>query len=71
MNITFEEFAAAYRAVPDERDYEMLDILDDYFDYCYHDGLIAGADSWKFTRMQLAGATFDFNVKEGVYRDAR
>lgn len=69
VNITFEEIAEAYRNVLDDRDYVMLDILDDYLDYCYHDELIAGADSWKFMRMQLAGATFDFNLKQGVYYD--
>ncbi len=53
----------------DDRDYEMLDIVEDYLDYCYHDGLIAGTDSWKFMRMQLAGATIDFNMKQGVYYD--
>lgn len=69
VNITFEEIAAACHNVLDDRDYEMLDIVEDYLDYCYHDGLIAGADSWKFMRMQLAGATFDFNMKQGVYYD--
>lgn len=69
VNITFEEIAAACHNVLDDRDYEMLDIVEDYLDYCYHDGLIAGTDSWKFMRMQLAGATFDFNMKQGVYYD--
>lgn len=69
VNITFEELATTYRNVLDYRDYEMLDILEDYLDYCYHDGLIVGANSWKFMRMQLAGATFDFNLKQGVYYD--
>ena len=69
VNITFEEIAEACHNVLDDRDYEMLDIVEDYLDYCYHDGLIAGTDSWKFMRMQLAGATFDFNMKQGVYYD--
>lgn len=69
VNITFEELATAYRNVLDYRDYEMQDILEYYLDYCYHDGLITGVDSWKFMRMQLAGATFDFNLNVGVYYD--
>lgn len=69
VNITFAEIAEAYHDVLDERDYEMQDILEDYLDYCYHDDLIVGANSWKFMRMQLAGATLDFNVNEGVYYD--
>lgn len=47
----------------------MQEVLDDYLNYCYTDGLIAVSDSWKFMRMQLAGTTFDFNVEEGIYYD--
>lgn len=69
VNITFGEIVSAYQDVLDDRDYEMLDILEDYLEYCYHDRLMTGVDSWKFMRVQLAGATFDFNVEHGVYYD--
>ena len=69
VNITFGEIVSAYHDVLDDRDYEMLDILEDYLEYCYHDRLMTGVDSWKFMRMQLAGVTFDFNLKQGVYYD--
>lgn len=69
INTTFEVLAAAIQDIIDDRDYEMQEVLDDYLNYCYTDGLIAVSDSWKFMRMQLAGTTFDFNVEEGIYYD--
>ena len=69
INTTFEELANAINDVLDDQDYELRDVLNDYLDYCYTDGLIPGFDSWKFMRMQLAGATLDFNMRAGVYYD--
>ena len=69
LNTTFEALVKAIHDVLDDRDYEMLDVLDDYLNYCYIDGLIPKSDSWKYMRVQLAGTTFDFNVRENVYYD--
>ena len=69
INTTFEGIANAIQEVIDDRDYEMQEVLDDYLNYCYNDGLITVSDSWKFMRMQLAGATLDFNVSEDIYYD--
>ena len=69
INTTFDRLATAIRAVIDDRDYEMQEVLDDYLSYCYNDGLIPGSDAWKYMRMQLAGTTFSFNVRENVYYD--
>jgi hypothetical protein len=69
INTTFEELANAIQDSLDDRDYEMQDVLDDYLNYCYKDGLITVSDAWKYMRMQLAGATFDFNVRERIYYD--
>lgn len=69
INTTFEKLAAAIQDIIDDRDYEMRDMLEDYLDYCNKDGLIVGADSWKYMRVQLAGATFAFNVSENIYYD--
>lgn len=69
INTTFERLAEAVRESIDERDYEMQDVLEDYLNYCYSDGLIPISDSWKWLRVQLAGVTFDFNVKENLYYD--
>lgn len=69
INTTFEAMANAIREVVDDRDYEIQEVLDDYLNYCYTDGLIPVSDSWKYLRMQLAGTTFDFNFANGVYYD--
>lgn len=69
INTTFESLANAIQDVIDDRDYEIQDVLDDYLNYCYNDGLIGTLDSWKFMRMQLAGTTIDFNICNDVYYD--
>ncbi|GKU31430.1 hypothetical protein [Clostridium folliculivorans] len=69
INTTFETMANAIREVVDDRDYEMQEVLDDYLNYCYRDGLIPVSDSWKYLRMQLAGTTLDFNTANNVYYD--
>lgn len=69
INTTFEDMANAVSDILDDRDYEMQDVLSDYLNYCYTDGLIPVSDSWKYLRMQLAGTTLDFNVSAGVYYD--
>lgn len=69
VNTTFETMANSIREVLDDRDYDMLEVLEDYLNYCYNDGLISKSDSWKFMRVQLAGTTFDFNKENNVYYD--
>ena len=69
INTTFEIMANAIRDVIDDRDYEMQDVLEDYLNYCYKDGLIPVSDSWKYMRMQLAGTTIDFNINNNIYYD--
>lgn len=71
VNTTFEKLADAInKEYVDDRDYEMRTILEDYLDYCYTCGLIPVNDSWKFMRVQLAGTTFNFNIKENLYYDS-
>jgi glutaredoxin-related protein len=69
INTTFEGVVNAIQDVVDDKDYEMQEVLDDYLNYCYRDRLIIVSDSWKRMRVQLAGKTFDFNVKENLYYD--
>ena len=69
INTTFERLANAVQAVIDDRDSEMQEVLEDYLNYCYNDGLISVSDAWKYMRMQLAGTTFSFNVRENIYYD--
>lgn len=69
INTTFEAMANAISDVLDGRDYDMQDVLADYLNYCYSDGLIPVSDAWKYMRMQLAGTTYDFNISSNVYYD--
>lgn len=69
INTTFQLLAEAVQGVIDDRDYEMQDVLDDYLNYCYNDSLILVPDSWKWMRVQLAGTTFDFNIRQKLYYD--
>lgn len=69
VNTIFERLVEAIQDVIDDKDYEMQDVLDDYLNYCYKDKLIIVSDSWKRMRVQLAGTTFNFNVKEKLYYD--
>ena len=59
--------ANAIRDVIDDRDYEMQDVLDDYLNYCYKDGLIPVSDSWKYLRMQLAGTTIVILISTTIF----
>ena len=68
FNTTFEEILKNIEAIIDERDYDMQDILQDYSEYCYSEGLIP--DSWKRMRVQLAGTTLDINKKLNLYYDS-
>lgn len=69
VNTIFERIVDAMRDVIDDRDYEMQEVLDDYLNYCYKDKLIIVSDSWKRMRAQLAGTTYDFNLRENLYYD--
>ncbi len=63
---TFRQLIDSISQIIDDRDFEMQDILNDYIDLCYEEGLLP---SKAIMRMQLAGTTFDFNVKSKVYYD--
>ena len=69
VNTTFEKLANAISEHIGDRDYEIQELIEDYLDFCYHDKLIVTSDSWKWLRMQLAGTTLSFNIKENVYYD--
>ena len=69
VNTIFERLVEAIQYVIDDKDYEMQEVLDDYLNYCYKDKLIIVSDSWKRMRVQLAGTTFNFNIKENLYYD--
>lgn len=45
----------------------MKDVLDDFRDFCEHDGLVNVSDTDSLMRMQLAGRTFEANVSGSIY----
>lgn len=51
----------------DRRDYEMLEILNDYEDYCNENKLIP--DGWKYLKVKTAGDTINFNSCNNIYYD--
>ncbi len=67
INTTFEKVISNIRNVLDDRDYEMLDVISDYEEYCYESDLIS--DAWKRMRVQLAGVTLEVNKKLDLYYD--
>lgn len=66
-HITFSEILKSVQSIIDERDYDMQEIVQDYEEFCYADGLIP--DAWKRMRVQLAGTTIDINKKLNLYYD--
>lgn len=66
-HFSFSKIIESVRDILDEHDYEMIDILDDYSEYCTHDNLIN--DGWKKMKVRTTGATFNINMKLNVYYD--
>ncbi|MBO9597188.1 MAG: hypothetical protein J7559_05095, partial [Cohnella sp.] len=66
-HLTFEELVNGINEIIDDHDYDMLDVLDDYREYCYSSDLIP--NDWKRMRVQLAGTTLDINKKLNLYYD--
>lgn len=64
-HITFEWLLSAVREVLDDRDYEMLEVLDDYSKFCYESGLIP--NQWKWMVIRNAGMTKDANMRLNLY----
>jgi hypothetical protein len=67
-HMTFKDLIAYTRSVIDERDNEMLRIIDDFEQYCEYDNLIPN-DEQKM-RVQLAGTTIQANKKLNLYYDS-
>lgn len=69
VDMTFSQILDAVREYSDDRDYQMNDVIEDFEGYLRSSDLIPEADAWKTMRMQLAGATIDFNIAESIYYD--
>ena len=67
VNLTFEELIAAMEDIVEERDVEMIPILEDFKDYCMQENLIP--DGYKWMRALTAGKTFKDNMELNLYYD--
>ncbi len=65
VNLTFEQLINAMESVVDERDVEILSVLDDFKNYCLEEGLLPNDDKWM--RALASGETFDDNIKYKLY----
>lgn len=66
-NMTFEMLLDDLKSVIDDRDYEMLDVLDDFETYCFEEKLIP--DSYKYMLVFAVGATVSDNLELNLYYD--
>lgn len=60
VNLTFEQLLDAMEKIIDERDSELVAVLDDFKKYCFEEGLIP--DGYKWMRALTAGTTFEDNM---------
>lgn len=67
VNLTFEKLIAAMEDIVEERDVEMIPILEDFKDYCMQEKLIP--DGYKWMRALTAGKTFKDNMELNLYYD--
>lgn len=66
-NTTFRELIENMKNVIDDRDYELLDIFNDFCDYCYEEDLMP--NEWKRLWVRTAGDTFNINLQTNIYYD--
>ena len=60
VNLTFEQLVAAMADIVDDRDTEIIAVLDDFKKYCFDENLIP--DGYKWMRAIVAGTTFQDNM---------
>ena len=67
VNLTFEDLVNAMDDIVDERDTEIVAVLDDYKKYCFEEKLIPDGKNWM--RAIVAGTTLEDNLKYNLYYD--
>ena len=67
VNLTFEQLVEAIEEVIDERDTEIMAVLEDFKNYCFDEKLIP--DRYKWMRAIVAGTTFQDNLDLNLYYD--
>lgn len=65
INITFKDIVKAFNDVINEYDFQLKEIINDYEEYCFHEGLITD----KEFRMRIipCGGSYELNMKYGIY----
>lgn len=64
-HLTFEKLIEMMECILSERDYEFVDILNDYKEYCTEQGLID--DRYQLMKAYAVGATIEINKKLNLY----
>lgn len=67
VNLTFEKLVEAMEDIIDERDTEILSVLDDFKRYCFDEKLIP--DGYQWMRAIVAGTTFQDNMDLNLFYD--
>ncbi len=67
VNLTFEQLVNAMEDIVDERDIEIVAVLEDFRQYCFDEGLIPS--DYKWMRAVTVGETYEDNIKYNFYYD--
>lgn len=67
VNLTFEQLVEAMEDIVDDRDTEIVGILDDFKNYCLDEGLIP--ESYKWMRAIVTGTSLEQNLDLNLYYD--
>ncbi|MGE5472850.1 MAG: hypothetical protein ACM3UU_01375 [Ignavibacteriales bacterium] len=67
IHTTFERVIECCKNALDNSDFEFMQIVEDYQEYCLYDGLIHNSDNWM--RAVACGATIEDNFKYSLYYD--
>lgn len=67
VNLTFEKLVEAMEDIIDDRDTEIISVLDDFKKYCFDEKLIP--DEHKWMRAIVAGTTFQDNMDLNLFYD--
>lgn len=67
VNLTFEQLVEAMEDIIDDRDTEIISVLDDFKKYCFDEKLIP--DGYKWMRAIVAGTTFQDNMDLNLFYD--
>jgi hypothetical protein len=67
VNLTFEQLVEAMEDIVDDRDTEIIAVLEDFKKYCFDEKLIP--DGYKWMRAVVAGTTFQDNIDLNLFYD--